>query len=252
MKRNFTLIELLVVIAIIAILAGMLLPALNNARAMALQASCQGKLRQIGLGSSMYSQENDDYIVPGSNANNVNNSWVVLLSGKGSASGSGPTYYGVGQTRGTFVCPAESAPFSTDLSDKTKYYYTHYGINTLLSGDYNTYHRKLNAVHQASVTIFAGDNKHTQSYSMSSIRFFAYRHPRDTRTRDTITSVPLKNSRMNVVFIDGHVEPRTHSQLESVTLTTQERANASGVSSLGATKYALVKGYDHSLKRNVN
>ena len=60
---RFTLIELLVVIAIIAILAGMLLPALNRARQMAMARSCTGRIKEFALVNIQYAQDYKDQMV---------------------------------------------------------------------------------------------------------------------------------------------------------------------------------------------
>ena len=117
-KRGFTLIELLVVIAIIAILAGLLLPALAKAKATATGAACLNNNKQLMLAWNMFATDHDDRVCYASayyNEPTVDFSWAVgtvnapILNSKEDYITKGVIFKYAGKSEDVFIYPSDKS-----------------------------------------------------------------------------------------------------------------------------------------------
>ena len=131
-KKDFTLIELLVVIAIIAILAGMLLPALGQAREQGYSIKCLNNLRQISLAAKLYADDHNVQRVPWKNEAETRH-WIdILTTDCGYLPKAGADALG-NPLEGTFKCDSvrEACPYTSYDAHWVRG--THYGLNWYFS-----------------------------------------------------------------------------------------------------------------------
>lgn len=202
----FTLIELLVVIAIIAILAGMLLPALNKARAKGRMTTCASNQRQFMAVINFYTMDNQDFYPHNPAKNLVQGGAFCILYNAGYTAGENVGYQKL------LNCPAD--PTRTAGTNDAYYSYSYqkgnrsYAFNRDLGlySTYGSYHYNLpfqpgKSKTPLSLIVAMGDvygfNKNDAEFSHGFHSF---------RGTSTISAKSHHDNFDNVLCVDGHVE----------------------------------------------
>ncbi|MDD3154349.1 MAG: prepilin-type N-terminal cleavage/methylation domain-containing protein [Victivallaceae bacterium] len=189
MKKHcnlFTLIELLVVIAIIAILAGMLLPALNQAREKSRAIACVNNLNNIGKWYLMYTDDSHGFIPPNVSASLGNyarwQDYLMVYAVPGLAFQQGVYLQADGSPKKMFACPSQQ-------DKSTNKEYGHYCRNRYFCQNYT-----VKRIQIPSKRMMVGESLKTFTEVENltpAVSKLAFRH----------------SDQMNMLFFDGHVEP---------------------------------------------
>lgn len=222
-RFDFTMLELLIVIAIIAILAGVLLPALNSARAKAQAISCTSSLKQIGTAMIGYTGDQDDYVPfcrqEWNNDANYMDTWIVMLwpyTGN-------RDYKNFHSSRKTvFLCSGAKAEdvFQRNLAGKT-YSITSYGWNTYCgywnnNSQYNGFASKprmakrLTTNRRPSASFVCGDGRMRLSDEKNMLEVYDY--------ETLMTVFPMRHPGLTdqLLYADGHTEAHRMQNCTSV------------------------------------
>ena len=222
MKHSFTLIELLTVIAIIAILAGMLLPAVNRARATAQQSSCANNLRQLGLADQLFITDNKQHTYPAGEGYQKTYSQVSSV------------WDYVGQKENIFLCPNDENEAdvqnwvineSGDEKAVRYSYLANMGIHWEVANSLTTYKDRIrnllavSRIEAPSATMSVSENKSTSNFG--AIGWDADKNTPDsgadnfvsTRVENTLND-NAHNKKANFLYMDGHVSSLNDKEID--------------------------------------
>ena len=233
-KQNFTLIELLIVIAIIAILASMLLPALNRSRDLAKSIKCVNNLKQFGIAFSMYTDNYNDYLPCAATADGRWGWWAFQLGNEMGFQVEASDYKNKKLASGMFICPSFSLNEAQISEANGRLYLAPgYGYNSMLqtrmneaqankgsSGDINIFNiQKVNRIIKPSEKLLIGDtvnrpNDPTSAMATRIIVPLAYNWASVLHDADTGLNIGHRHyGGVNMLMGDGHVQYFKQSEL---------------------------------------